>query len=211
MPDMSDHANQLDSKFINSTRPKEIVVSIELPLLKSSQNVTLDVFETTLELSHEEPNYNLNLKLPFPVKETDARAKFDKSKRCLNVTLPVVAFVGKIESDYNFPLSCDSSNSNSLSSISDNVSSPINLEDPPVQSEPIKQLDLPIKQLDTPNKQAKKELLPSKCLVSETSSYLTFKFGVNNYVRDSIRIRIENDSSVSMTCEACSLTGELFN
>ncbi len=193
MPDMSDHAIQYDTSHVTSTRPKEIVVSIELPLLKSSQNCALDVFETTLELLHDEPNYKLSIKLPYPVKETEAKAKFDKSKRILNITLPVIPYVGKIEPstvDYSFPLSSDSSSSTSCSSIAED-SSP---KTEPVKTEPIKN--------------DHKYKLPTKIGISESNSFLSLKFSVNNYVKDSIRIRIENDSTVSMTCESCSLSGK---
>ncbi len=193
MPDMSDHAIQYDSSHIASTRPKEIVVSIELPLLKSSQNCTLDVFETTLELLHEDPNYKLSIKLPYPVREVEARARFDKSKRTLNITLPVIPYVEKLEPstcDYSFPLSSDSSSSTSCSSISDESSPPAE----PVKTDLIRS-DIKYK-------------LPTKVAISESTSYLTLRFGVNNFVKDSIRIRIEDDSSISMICESCSLSGK---
>lgn len=94
--DMQDYANQLTNR-VESTRPKELVVSVELPLCKSSENVVLDIFEKRLHLKSLSPNYLLDLALPFPINEAGARAKFDKSRRCLNVTLPVVPFVAKLD------------------------------------------------------------------------------------------------------------------
>ncbi|KAK3092833.1 hypothetical protein FSP39_007728 [Pinctada imbricata] len=76
-----------------NTRPKEITVSIELPLLKSAKDVDLDIFEQKLMLetkSSAAAKYKLDLKLPYPVDDENGTAKFDKSKRVLNVTLPVV-------------------------------------------------------------------------------------------------------------------------
>ena len=74
-----------------SIRPKELVVDIDLPLLKSAAPVDLDIFERRLFLKSEEPaKYMLDLCLPYPVDENDGSAKFDKSKRKLIVTLPVL-------------------------------------------------------------------------------------------------------------------------
>jgi len=190
--DMSDHAYQLDSTVISSTRPKEIAISIELPLLKSSQNVELDVYETTIELNHEEPNYKLKIKLPYPVGESEARAKFDKSKRCLNITLPVIPFVGKLgdTTEYVYPLSTDSSVSNSSNSIADSST---------IATSPVKE---PLVE-----KKSAKLLLPSKCSISETKKFVSFKFYVKNYVKDTIRIKIESESTLNITCDSCSLSG----
>ena len=75
-----------------STRPKELVVEIDLPLLKSAVPVDLDIFERRLFLKSEEPaKYKLDLCLPYPVDEDNGSAKFDKSKKRLIVTLPVLA------------------------------------------------------------------------------------------------------------------------
>ena len=75
-----------------STRPKELVVEIDLPLLKSAAPVDLDIFEKRLFLKSEEPaKYKLDVCLPYPVDENNGSAKFDKSKKKLIVTLPVLA------------------------------------------------------------------------------------------------------------------------
>ena len=120
LTDMSDYANDLSTRFISSTRPKELSIDIDLPLCKSSQTVILDIFEQSLHLESNEPNYLLDLNLPFPVKEKEAKAKFDKSKRCLCVTLPVVEFISKIDDDYYPPSPSVSQSSNSSVSESPN-------------------------------------------------------------------------------------------
>ncbi|XP_074662466.1 protein kintoun-like [Tubulanus polymorphus] len=72
-------------------RPKELVVYIELPLLKSAAGVDLDIFEKRLVLEIESPAwYKLDLKLPYAIDENSGTAKFDKSKKRLAVTLPVI-------------------------------------------------------------------------------------------------------------------------
>lgn len=74
-----------------STRPTEIVVEVDIPLLKSAAPIDLDIFEKQLVLKSEEPaKYMLDLALPYPVDDSAGSAKFDKSKRKLVVTLPVV-------------------------------------------------------------------------------------------------------------------------
>ncbi len=81
--------NSLDAR--PSTRPKELVIDIDLPLLKSAVPVDLDIFEKKLELKSEEPaKYKLDLNLPYPVDENNGHAKFDKSKKRLVITLPVL-------------------------------------------------------------------------------------------------------------------------
>lgn len=74
----------------SDTRPKEIVVYIELPKLDSAAPVELDILEKQLLLNCKNPCYHLDLALPFPVDEENGCAKFDKSKRRLIVTLPVL-------------------------------------------------------------------------------------------------------------------------
>ncbi|CAB3987124.1 Hypothetical predicted protein [Paramuricea clavata] len=86
--DLQNFTNARDSRA--STRPQELVVNIELPLCASSAGVDLDIFEKQLVLDSSDPNYHLDITLPYPVNEDDGRAQFDKSKRALIVTLPVV-------------------------------------------------------------------------------------------------------------------------
>ena len=87
--DFQDYRNAPDAR--SSTRPKEIVIHIELPLLKSASSANLDIFERRLLLESTTPaKYKLDLDLPFPVDEESGSAKFDKSKKRLTITLPVL-------------------------------------------------------------------------------------------------------------------------
>ncbi|EGD76144.1 hypothetical protein PTSG_00851 [Salpingoeca rosetta] len=86
--DMSDVRDAPDAG--TSTRPEAIVVSVELPKCKSAASVDLDVEERLLALSSPDGPYDLSLPLSFPVDEENGTAKFDKSKRILTVTLPVL-------------------------------------------------------------------------------------------------------------------------
>jgi len=89
--DLQDHVIQPQENVVSS-RPKELVVQVELPLLDSANGVDLDVQEKTLSLVRDEaPCYRLNIDLPFPVDEEKGSAKFDKSKKVLGVSLPVKA------------------------------------------------------------------------------------------------------------------------
>lgn len=83
--------NELDAK-INVTVPKDLVVTIDLPLLNSTNEVTLDVTERKIYLISEKPaKYKLQIDLPYDVSERDGNAKFDKNSRKLTITLPVIS------------------------------------------------------------------------------------------------------------------------
>lgn len=87
--DIQDYTTGKMSK-INASIPKELVVEVDLPLLKTTNDVALDVTERNLSLLSEKPSkYKLFLNLPYCVNKDDGSAKFDKSLRKLIVTLPV--------------------------------------------------------------------------------------------------------------------------
>lgn len=88
--ELHEMTNELDAKW-NVTVPKELVVTIDLPLLNSTNDVTLDVTERKIYLISERPaKYKLQIDLPYDVSERDGNAKFDKNSRKLTVTLPVI-------------------------------------------------------------------------------------------------------------------------
>ncbi|XP_030071045.1 protein kintoun [Microcaecilia unicolor] len=70
--------------------PKELIVTIDLPLLKSAEQATLDVTEKHLSLESRKPDYCLQISLPYRVDENQGTAKFNKAKKQLVITLPVV-------------------------------------------------------------------------------------------------------------------------
>ena len=74
-----------------STRPHQLLITINLPLISSAAALTLDVFAERLALeSHKPARYKLDLSLPFKVNEEASCAKFDKSTHKLTLTLPVL-------------------------------------------------------------------------------------------------------------------------
>lgn len=82
--------SELDAKM-NLTVPKELILTVDLPLLRCSEDVTLDVTPRKLYLVSESPaKYKLDVTLPYNVDELTGSAKFDKAKRQLIITLPVV-------------------------------------------------------------------------------------------------------------------------
>ena len=87
--DMQDCSNALVQQ-VHSMRPKELLVEIDLPLCQSTNNVDLDVCERSLKLHCDAPKYSLDLALPYPVRESDSHARFDKKQRKLLVTLAVI-------------------------------------------------------------------------------------------------------------------------
>lgn len=88
--DMQHFTNDPMSKM-SATVPNELVVVIDLPLLKRSTDASLDVSEKSLSLISESPaKYKLELNLPYIVDSNNGNAKFDTDKKTLTVTLPVV-------------------------------------------------------------------------------------------------------------------------
>ncbi|KAJ3643526.1 hypothetical protein Zmor_026230 [Zophobas morio] len=95
---------------LHAAIPRELIVEVNLPLLKSSSDITLDVTEKTLQLTSEKPSkYKLNLTLPYRVSQDNGNAKFDKDLKKLIVTLPVKRTVpdyahdSGVESDQGSP------------------------------------------------------------------------------------------------------------
>uniref|UniRef100_A0A087XGW9 Protein kintoun n=2 Tax=Poecilia formosa TaxID=48698 RepID=A0A087XGW9_POEFO len=85
--DLQDFRCSRDS--VQSPRPKEIVITIDLPLLKSVRDTNLEVMEKTLLLESKQPAYRLHLPLAYPVDEDQGEAKFNKYTGQLTITLPV--------------------------------------------------------------------------------------------------------------------------
>ncbi|XP_032679909.1 protein kintoun isoform X2 [Odontomachus brunneus] len=88
--EMEDFCVDKDAKLYAAI-PKKLVVSVDLPLLKSVSDATLDIHERSLTLKSEKPaKYLLDLPLPYPVDGDHGNAKFDVKYKKLIVTLPVV-------------------------------------------------------------------------------------------------------------------------
>lgn len=87
--DIQECVNDMHSKM-NITIPNDLVITIDLPLLRSTEDAKLDVTDKEVYLVSERPSkYKLHINLPYTVNENDGRAKFDKSKKKLVITLPV--------------------------------------------------------------------------------------------------------------------------
>ncbi|XP_053553639.1 protein kintoun [Bombina bombina] len=86
--DLQDYRGSRDST--PSPIPKELVITIDLPLVKSSADVSLDIAGKQLSLESETPAYKLQLTLPYPVDENKGKAQFNKAKKQLVITVPVV-------------------------------------------------------------------------------------------------------------------------
>lgn len=85
---------------INSAIPKELVIEVNLPLLKSASDIVLDVADRTLHLTSEKPaKYKLSLTLPYQVNQDNGNAKFDKDLKKIIITLPVKRHRGIVLSD----------------------------------------------------------------------------------------------------------------
>lgn len=155
---------------VNSTRPKEIIIEIDLPLCKSANDLKLDIFEKRLYLESNKPNYKLDLNLPYPVNENDGGAKFDKTKKKLSVTLPVKEFKPE------------------------NISTDVLVRPltPPVTPPPTEEIEL--KSIE-PTKVEKKPLivpikytLPSKFELKQNKNLFKIFLNVNNIDKDTIKL-----------------------
>lgn len=88
--EMEDFCLDKDAKMYAAI-PKSLVVTIDLPLLKSANDATLDIHERSLTLKSEKPaKYLLDLALPYSVDGDNGSAKFDPKYKKLIVTLPVI-------------------------------------------------------------------------------------------------------------------------
>lgn len=88
--DLQEFTHDKNAKM-NAAIPKELVVEINLPLLNSTNEANLDVMEKSLHLQCEKPaKYKLDIQLPYSVNEEAGNAKFDKARRLLIITLPVI-------------------------------------------------------------------------------------------------------------------------
>ncbi|KAL7873527.1 hypothetical protein AOLI_G00125980 [Acnodon oligacanthus] len=86
--DLQDYRCSRDSA--PGPRPKEIIVTIDLPLIKSAGGIDLNVTERCLVLESQKPAYKLELQLSYPVDDDKGHAKFNKTKKQLTITLPVL-------------------------------------------------------------------------------------------------------------------------
>ncbi|XP_011498401.1 PREDICTED: protein kintoun [Ceratosolen solmsi marchali] len=111
--DMDEFRESKDAKM-HSAIPKNLVIIINLPLLKSADCATLDVQARHLTLKSEKPaKYWLELPLSYTVDSNNGSAKFDPKLRRLTVTLPVIRDMSflldtkedsGVESDHGSPL-----------------------------------------------------------------------------------------------------------
>ncbi|XP_029454242.1 protein kintoun [Rhinatrema bivittatum] len=76
--------------------PKELVITIDLPLLKSAAQATLDVMDKKLSLESQNPDYSCQISLPYRVDENQGTAKFNKAKKQLVITLPVLPHISQV-------------------------------------------------------------------------------------------------------------------
>ncbi|XP_039582132.1 protein kintoun-like, partial [Passer montanus] len=91
--DLQDYRHSRDSA--PSPVPRELLVTVELPLLRSAAEAELELRGRELRLDSRCPAYRLRLRLPYDVDESAGRAAFDRARRQLQVTLPVVRPAGE--------------------------------------------------------------------------------------------------------------------
>ncbi|XP_025601810.2 protein kintoun [Athalia rosae] len=88
--EIEDFQNHKNAK-LHTAIPKKLVVVIDLPLLKTANDASLDVQERLVLLKSEKPaKYDLQLPLPYNVDPDSGNAKFDPKTKKLTITLPVI-------------------------------------------------------------------------------------------------------------------------
>jgi len=91
---------------VAAVAPSHLIVYISLPKYNSAANVDLDVYTDQLELHSKD--YNLVLDLPYGVDSDNGKAKFDKQKKELCITLETVKKSQSVpESDVTEPESTE--------------------------------------------------------------------------------------------------------
>ncbi|XP_073493606.1 protein kintoun [Phyllobates terribilis] len=86
--DLQDYRDARDSA--PSPVPKELVITVDMPLLGCGNDVNLHIKDKDLSLESQKPAYKLQLKLPYLVEDERGTAQFNKIKRQLVITVPVV-------------------------------------------------------------------------------------------------------------------------
>ncbi|XP_015605185.1 protein kintoun [Cephus cinctus] len=113
---------------MNCTIPQKLVIVIELPLLKSANDASLDVQERSLCLRSEKPaKYLLELPLPYRINAEGGEAKFDTKHKKLTIVLPVIRTViplrdsiedSGVDTDNGSPPPCSNDNDRLNGSVS---------------------------------------------------------------------------------------------
>ncbi|KAL3872690.1 hypothetical protein ACJMK2_035900 [Sinanodonta woodiana] len=222
--DLQEYRNAPDAR--PSTRPKELEIKIELPLLSSAAQVSLDVFEERLVLESKKPaEYKLDLKLPYPVDEDRGTAKFDKSKSCLVVTLPVQPPLTpqfpfsvteeisnghtNVDTDHDQTASMRNNNDEATCMIEDITDQQMVTELPPIEdmvTEKDKQMNKTTAQddtdntssLDTPKSSSKISYLAPVYDINQDRDTLTFVLHARNIKQDSVSKIFKGTSTVQV-------------
>lgn len=212
--EMEDFCLGKDAKLYAAI-PKKLVVSVDLPLLKSADDATLDIHVRSLTLKSEKPaKYLLDLPLPYPVDGDHGNAKFDAKYKKLIVTLPVIrSLVPTLDTKVDSGV--DSNQSSPVSSSKDvgkeNVPDKVELisecenipheEEPDGTSETIKKCaDIVLRTSDAPetadafmNPNVKYSLPAYTCNVY--NNQLAVTVNVKNVSPDSIRHKILDNNA----------------
>ena len=76
--------------------PQSLTVRIHLKWIDNIQNAKLEINETTLLFEYPDLYY-LDLNLKYKVDESRSKAKFDKSKSQLNLTIPIIGIPKELQ------------------------------------------------------------------------------------------------------------------
>ncbi|CAG9312296.1 unnamed protein product [Blepharisma stoltei] len=79
----------LDSRVKGIKRPKEAIVTIDVPFMEKISEAKIDVQDKLLIFGVNNLYY-LEVKISYSVDENNANAKFDRTKKQMKITLPII-------------------------------------------------------------------------------------------------------------------------
>ena len=213
--DMQDYCGE--SNGVGDTRPRQLLVNIDLPMLSAANSLNLEVFERRLYLESVKPaKYKLDFELPYPVDENKGFAKFCKSKRRLTITLEVLPAppTPKLLPFMNPVRVCEApveSNSNGVDSVCKHKTN----AETPVQNEAKESNSVQISKVESSNAQCCKDtdsknvqqLQPCTNASNGTSSPPTFvEEGRRHYQQGSKWKDNDDASSVDLSVDSTKLS-----
>lgn len=97
----------MDNRVKSYKRPKEIVVTVQVPRIENLKDCKIDI-KDKLVIFEAKDTYYLEVKLTYDVEEEKANAKFDRKRKEVKICLPVVqAPEVKLEISEDVPLEVD--------------------------------------------------------------------------------------------------------
>eukprot|EP00755_Sulcionema_specki_P018036 Sspe_Gene.65850::Locus_38939_Transcript_1_1_Confidence_1.000_Length_2034::g.65850::m.65850/K19751/DNAAF2, KTU, PF13; dynein assembly factor 2, axonemal len=89
-----------ETEQVERKLPKNIIFKAEFPDIAKASELNMDIEPQAILIKAEKQGYDAHIKLPLEVNPDSASAKFDKTKKTLTVTLPVIRKRSEFEQLY---------------------------------------------------------------------------------------------------------------